>query len=112
MRAHCNTFAADYDIRCATRTVAGVHAQKIDQRLTQLVEQAAARRAQGLSPLDAQGVNKVMSVVFRPDGSISELSAIATMYSIDAPVYNMMGQQVDKSQKGIVIYKGRKYLNK
>lgn len=59
--------------------VAGVHAQKIDQRLTQLVEQAAARRAQGLSPLDAQGVNKVMSVVFRPDGSISELSAIATL---------------------------------
>lgn len=36
----------------------------------------------------------------------------ATMYSIDAPVYNMMGQQVDKSQKGLVIYKGRKYLNK
>lgn len=36
----------------------------------------------------------------------------ATMYSVDAPVYNMMGQQVDKSQKGIVIYKGRKYLNK
>ena len=36
----------------------------------------------------------------------------ATMYSIDAPVYNMMGQQVDKSQRGLVIYKGRKYVNK
>ena len=36
----------------------------------------------------------------------------ATMYSVDAPVYNMMGQQVDKSHRGLVIYKGRKYFNK
>ncbi len=36
----------------------------------------------------------------------------ATMYRVDAPVYNMMGQRVDKSQKGLVIYKGRKYVNK
>ena len=36
----------------------------------------------------------------------------ATMYSVDAPVYNMMGQQVDKSHRGMVIYKGRKYINK
>ena len=36
----------------------------------------------------------------------------ATMYSVDAPVYNMMGQRVSQSQKGLVIYKGRKYLNK
>ena len=36
----------------------------------------------------------------------------ATMYGVDAPVYNMMGQQVDKSHKGLVIYKGRKYVNK
>ena len=36
----------------------------------------------------------------------------ATMYSVDAPVFNMMGQRVDKSQKGLVIYKGRKYVNK
>lgn len=36
----------------------------------------------------------------------------ATMYTVDAPVYNMMGQRVDKSQKGFVIYKGRKYVNK
>ena len=34
----------------------------------------------------------------------------ATMYSVDAPVYNTMGQQVDKSHKGLVIYKGKKYL--
>ena len=36
----------------------------------------------------------------------------ATMYGVDAPVYNMMGQRVDKSQKGLVIYKGRKFVNK
>ena len=36
----------------------------------------------------------------------------ATMYSIDAPVYNMLGQQVDKSHKGLVIYKGHKYVNR
>ena len=36
----------------------------------------------------------------------------STMYSVDAPVYNMMGQRVDKSQKGLVIYKGQKYVNK
>ena len=36
----------------------------------------------------------------------------ATMYSVDAPVYNMMGQRVDKNTRGFVIYKGRKYLNK
>lgn len=36
----------------------------------------------------------------------------ATMYSVDAPVYNMMGQRVDKSHRGLVIYKGRKYLNR
>lgn len=36
----------------------------------------------------------------------------ATMYDVDAPVYNMMGQRVDKSQKGFVIYKGRKYVNR
>lgn len=36
----------------------------------------------------------------------------ATMYNVDAPVYNMMGQRVDKSQKGLVIYKGKKYVNK
>jgi hypothetical protein len=36
----------------------------------------------------------------------------ATMYNVDAPVYNMMGQRVDKSQKGLVIHKGQKYVNK
>lgn len=36
----------------------------------------------------------------------------ATMYSVDAPVYNIMGQRVEKYSPGLVIYKGKKYLNK
>ena len=35
----------------------------------------------------------------------------ATMYSIDDPVYNMMGQRVNKNTRGLVVYKGRKYVN-
>jgi subtilisin family serine protease len=31
---------------------------------------------------------------------------------VDAPVYDLKGQQVPKSQKGLVIYKGHKYVNK
>lgn len=150
----------------------GMNAQKIDQRLTQLVEKSAQRRAQGAEPLDPKAVNKSIAVSFNADGAIASFSGIAilketcvndtwttevanipsgnkiqagygkidalaglkkilgttaidivpvdghrqatpaTMYSVDAPVYNMMGQQVDKSHRGFVIYKGRKYLNK
>lgn len=36
----------------------------------------------------------------------------ATMYSTDAPVYNMLGQKVSKNTPGLVIYKGRKYVNR
>lgn len=36
----------------------------------------------------------------------------STMYSVDAPVYNMLGQRVNKNIRGMVIYKGRKYVNK
>jgi len=79
--------------------VEGVNAQKIDQRLTRLIEQVNARRAQGQRPVNAEAVNKTMVVDFNAD-------------SVDAPVYNMMGQRVNKSQKGLVIYKGRKYVNK
>lgn len=36
----------------------------------------------------------------------------ATMIGTDAPVYNVMGQRVSPKAKGLVIYKGRKYVNK
>ena len=57
----------------------GVDAQKIDGRLTELVSQSVTRRAQGLSPLDAKGVNSELSVRFNADGSIKSLSAVATL---------------------------------
>ena len=57
----------------------GAFAQKIDQRLTRLVEQTAQRRAQGLVPLDAKAVNKSIAVDFNSDGSIRAFSAIGTL---------------------------------
>jgi hypothetical protein len=74
--------------------VAGVNAQKIDQRLTGLKKILGIT---GIETIEASGHREATP---------------ATMYRVDAPVYNMMGQRVDKSQKGLVIYKGRKYVNK
>ena len=59
--------------------VAGVNAQKIDQRLTGLVEQVNARRAQGQRPIDAEAVNKSIAVRFKADGTIRSLSAIGLL---------------------------------
>ena len=36
----------------------------------------------------------------------------ATMYSVDALVYNLNGQRVNKNHRGLVVYKGRVYINK
>ena len=36
----------------------------------------------------------------------------ATMYELDDNCYNTRGQRVNKNAKGIVIYKGKVYLNK
>jgi hypothetical protein len=33
-------------------------------------------------------------------------------WNADAPMYNLSGQQVDKSYKGLVIQNGRKFVNK
>ena len=57
----------------------GVNAQKIDQRLTQLVEQSAQRRAQGAEPLDPKAVNKTIAVSFNADGTIASFSGIAIL---------------------------------
>ena len=62
-----------------------------------------------------KGLQKIVGI----DTAIETISADghreaipATMYDIDAPVYNLQGRQVDKSYRGLVIYKGRIYLNK
>lgn len=60
------------------------------------------------------GLKKILNITGIESVSVDDHreATPATMYSVDAPVYNMMGQRVDKSQKGLVIYKGRKYVNK
>ena len=35
----------------------------------------------------------------------------ATMTALDAPVYNILGQRVSPKTRGLVIYKGKKYVN-
>jgi hypothetical protein len=60
-------------------TVTGAFAQKIDKRLTNLLEQTASRRAQGLAPLNIQGIKETFSVSFNADGTLKSISAIATL---------------------------------
>ena len=36
----------------------------------------------------------------------------ARKFGINEIICDMLGQRVDKAQKGLVIYKGRKYVNK
>jgi hypothetical protein len=35
----------------------------------------------------------------------------ATMFDVDANCYNTLGQRVSKNTKGLIIYKGKKYVN-
>ena len=55
------------------------YAQKIDRRLTSLIDQPAARRAQGKSVIDVQAVSRRISVKFNADGTVKSMSAIATL---------------------------------
>lgn len=43
---------------------------------------------------------------------ITEIKADKAVLDVNAPLYNLAGQRVDKSFKGIVIQKGHKFLNK
>lgn len=59
--------------------ITGAYAQKIDRRLTSLIEQPAACRAQGKSNIDMQAVSRQISVKFNADGTVKSMSAIATL---------------------------------
>lgn len=59
--------------------ITGAYAQKIDRRLTSLIEQPATRRAQGKSNIDMQAVSRRISVKFNADGTVKSMSAIATL---------------------------------
>ena len=46
------------------------------------------------------------------DLSATGIVAVRTAEGISQPVYNLMGQKVSVSQRGLLIRNGRKYLNK
>jgi len=58
---------------------AGAGAQKVDQRLIRLVEHAAASRAQSGHPDGAKALSSQIPVKLNADGTVSTLSAIATL---------------------------------
>ena len=49
---------------------------------------------------------------FAFEGETTGISAVETAPAADGNVYNMAGQRVSKSYKGLVIVGGKKYLNK
>lgn len=69
----------------------------------------------GFGKIDAvAGLKKILNTTAIDIVSADEQrqATPATMFDVDAPVYNAMGQQVSKDTPGIVIYKGRKYFNR
>ena len=62
-------------------------------------DKAAADAEQGLEPpTDPTGIEAITTK--------------GTKFNANAPMYNLSGQKVDKSYKGIVIQNGRKFMNK
>ncbi len=89
---------------------------KNDDYTTNVLKIPSGNKIQaGLGKIDCLGgLKKILNStgIETVDADGYRAATPATMYSVDAPVYNMMGQRVDKSQKGLVIYKGRKYINR
>ena len=48
---------------------------------------------------------------FTPSGSTG-ISNVKAAEDVNAPVYNLAGQQVSKDSKGVLIQNGRKFVNK
>lgn len=69
-------------------------AQKLDTQLMLLVGQSGTR-----------GAHVVMNQKALQD-------KLSVNFNADAAVYNLMGQKVERSHKGIVISNGRKYVKK
>lgn len=69
----------------------------------------------GMGKIDAvAGLKKILATTAIDIVSADEQrqATPATMFDVDAPVYNSLGQQVSKDTPGIVIYKGRAYFNR
>lgn len=72
-------------------------------------------RQAGAGKIDAlKGLQKIKGVtgiqMVSADGE--RQATPATMYSVDDNCYNTLGQRVSKNAKGLVIYKGKVYLNR
>ena len=72
------------------------------------VRQAGAGKIDALAGLEALTGAAGIDVVAADE---KRTATPATMISLDAPVYNVLGQRVSPKTKGIVIYKGKKYVN-
>ena len=76
----------------------------------------AAGSLYGDNSTEVEAVKKAWDAVgvFENGVMPTAIDAVHVSQTSEQPskVYNMMGQQVDKSHKGLVIYKGRKYINK
>jgi subtilisin family serine protease len=72
------------------------------------VRQAGAGKIDALAGLEALTGAAGIDVVAADE---KRTATPATMISLDAPVYNILGQRVSPKTKGLVIYKGRKYVN-
>ena len=72
------------------------------------MRQAGAGKIDALAGLEALTGAAGIDVVAADE---KRTATPATMISLDAPVYNVLGQRVSPKTKGIVIYKGKKYVN-
>lgn len=86
-----------------------------DEFTTDATKIPSGNRVQaGLGKIDAvAGLQKILktTAIETVEAGDHREGTPATMYRVDAPVYNMMGQRVNKNTRGLVIYKGKKYFN-
>ena len=76
---------------------------------SQDVRQAGAGKIDALAGLQKlTGVTGIMTV---DDAGLRQATP-ATMYDVDDNCYNTLGQRVSKNAKGLIIYKGKIYLNR
>lgn len=72
------------------------------------VRQAGAGKIDALAGLEALTGAAGIDVVAADE---KREATPATMTALDAPVYNILGQRVSPKTRGLVIYKGKKYVN-
>ena len=98
------------DVRALIRETCGNDEYTRDPELipSHDVRQAGAGKIDALAGLEALTGAAGIDVVAADE---KRTATPATMISLDAPVYNVLGQRVSPKTKGLVIYKGKKYVN-